>query len=82
MCVQISISGSAFRETNLGTPFSLSVPGTCILSSQKQTQKQALKTQCAGGNTPVLTKVLGVGAQRQQINRPQGVREGFSGRGG
>lgn len=27
-----------------------------------------------------MTKVLGVGAQRQQINTPQGIREGFSGR--
>lgn len=82
MCVQISISSSAFREPKLGTPFSLSVPGACVLSSQKQTRKQALKAQCAGGDTPVLTKVLRAGAQRQRINMPQGIREGFSGRGG
>ena len=78
MCVQISISSSAFREPKLGTPFSLSVPGACVLSSQKQTRKQALKAQCAGGDTPVMTKVLRAGAQRQQINMPQGIREGFS----
>ena len=80
MCVQISISGSAFREPNLGTPFSLSVPGACVLSPQRQTWKQPITTQCTGGSTPVMTKVLG-GSERGQLNVPQRVRKGFSEKG-
>lgn len=78
---QISISGSALREPNLGTPFSLSVPGACVLSPQRQTWKQPITTQRTGGSTPVMTKVLG-GSDRGQPNVPQSqeglLREGVS----